>query len=412
MKTVKEAQEAILEHTLLLGEEEVPLHESLGRILFSDITSNRFHPPCDISAMDGYAVRFADIDGATKEKPAVLKIVDDITAGSMPKCEVKSNEASRIMTGAPIPEGADTVIRVEDTDCNESEAKIFVPSPIASNIRGKGENLKEDELVLTKGTSIGPPELGTLAMVKRAMVPVYKRPSIAVLSTGDELEALDEPLDPMKIPDANSHTVIATLRSIGFEATNIGIARDTKDGLINKLKEAMDYDIVIVSGGVSVGHHDFVRPTLKELGVTMQFWRVALRPGHPFAFGTGDNTLVFALPGNPVSSMVCTEQFIVPSLRKSSGAKKLFRPTVKATLKGDIKDRIGRLHFMRATVSSTDKGYEAELTGSQGSGILLSMVKADALIIVPEDKDKITEGSTVTVQLLYSNNFSKTSGLP
>jgi molybdopterin molybdotransferase len=362
--------------------------------------------------MDGYALKEADIEGATKDSPAVLDIVDDIRAGYAPKCAVEEGQASRIMTGAEVPEGADTVIRVEDTAGSGEKVNILTPPDEGANIRLKGENLKVGDKVLDVGSDIGPSEVGILSMVKRAFVPVYRLPSVAILATGDELEAIDEPFNEKKIPNANSYSVMAELQSIGIEPDLLGIARDTKEELQAKLEEALNYDVLIVSGGVSVGHHDFVRPCLTELGINMLFWRVALRPGHPFAFGTGDNIKVFALPGNPVSSMVCTTQFVIPALRKMMGAKKLFRTTFPARLTKGVKDRLGRLHFMRVRVENDGTGFIVTPTGSQGSGILMSMVQADGLMVVPPEAASLPEGASVTVQSLHAGEFQENSGLP
>ena len=411
MKTIREAQEIILGHTRRLEAETVPLEEALGRVLAEDVASNRDHPPYDISAMDGYAVRSEDIESASRKEPVVLEVVDDIRAGAEPACDVKSGQASRIMTGAPVPAGADTVIRVEDTDCDEKRVKIFVPAREGANIRRLGENLRKGERVLKSGTEIGPAEVGILAMVKKAKVNVYRRPRVAILSTGDELEGLDEPLDERKIPDANSYTVMAELQAIGVEPVLLGIARDTRESLEEKLRQGLDYDALIVSGGVSVGHHDFVRPTLAALGIQMHFWRVAIRPGHPFAFGTGKDILVFALPGNPVSSMVCCEQFVIPAMRRMLGAKKLFRRTVSATLAEDVKDKKGRIHFMRVVLEQSDGGLVARLAGSQGSGILMSMVNADGLLIMPAECELLRKGTPVVVQLLHHTPFQEEPGI-
>ncbi len=427
MKTVREAQDAILERVGQLsgevGIEEVAIGESLGRVLAEDISSNRNHPPYDISAMDGYALLYDDIKNATKDEPVLLDVIDDIRAGTMPNAVVSTGKVSRIMTGAPTPEGCDTVIRVEDTSGtdNGEKVKILLPPKKGSNIRSMGENLRAGEQVLSAGTTIGTGEVGILAMVKRAMVPVYKRPRVAILSTGDELEAIDEPFDINKIPDANSYSIMAEMQAIGVEPTLLGIARDTQEELLEKLREGMDYDVLIVSGGVAVGHHDFVRPSLKEIGVEMHFWRVALRPGHPFAFGTASDdrsgegrsggTIVFGLPGNPVSSMVCTSQFIVPAIRKMEGHAALFRATYKARLTAPVKDRMGRLHFMRVTVGKgADGAVEVTSTGPQGSGILMSMVEADGLMVVPAEADALEAGAEVTVQSLDPYGFQPETG--
>jgi molybdopterin molybdotransferase len=285
MKTIKEAQNIILANVDCLEAEEVSIMEALGRVLAEDVTSNRDHPPYDISAMDGYALRYGDVKSATKANPAELTLVDDIRAGMEAKKPVNEGEAARIMTGAPMPQGADTVVRVEDTDTSGDKVKIFDPAKKGANVRLRAENLKEGDTVLREKTELSPAEVGILAMVKKANVRVYKKPSVAILSTGDELEGLEEPFDERKIPDANSYSVMAQLQRLELKPVLLGIARDTRAELEDKLKEGLGYDILIVSGGVSVGHHDFVRPTLKALGIEMLFWRVALRPGHPFAFG-------------------------------------------------------------------------------------------------------------------------------
>jgi molybdopterin molybdotransferase len=417
MKTVREAQEIILEHVERLDVETVPIKKALGRVLAEDVSSNRNHPPFDISAMDGYALRYGDAAGASKDKPVELTVVDDIRAGMEAKRPLGEKEAARIMTGAPVPDGADTVVRVEDTDSSGDRVKIFDPAKRGANVRLMGENIRKGDTVLKEGTEIGPSEAGILAMVKKAEVSVYRRPAVAILSTGDELESLDEPFDERKIPDANSYSVMAEVQTLGVEPELLGIARDTRGDLEERLKQGLACDILIVSGGVSVGHHDFVRPTLKALGIEMHFWRVALRPGHPFAFGTGregtgKKVLIFGLPGNPVSSMVCCEQFVLPAIRKMVGARKLYRRTITARLAKEVKDKKGRLHFVRVRLEEGRDGYVAHPTGPQGSGILMSMVRADGLMAVPAGSDRVKEGSTVTVQLLYKDSFQEAPGLP
>jgi len=391
-------------------------------VLAEDVISNRNHPPYDVSAMDGYAIRSADVKGATKDTPVVLKVVDDIRAGARPKCAVGACEASMIMTGAPVPGGTDAVIRVEDTgrrshkgrharEEHPGEVEIWAEVAAGSNIRLMGENIKLGDTVLGQGSEIRPAGVGMLSMVKKAEVRVYRRPTVAILATGDELEALDEPLDPEKIPNSNSYSTMAQVQALGIEPVLLGIARDTPEHLKEKLLQGLRYDVLIVTGGVSVGHHDFVRPTLKELGITMHFWRVAMRPGHPMAFGTGSDTRVFALPGNPVAGMVCTEQFVVPALRRMMGFTKLYRPTVEATVAADVKDKAGRMNFMRARMSPVEGSYSVESVGAQGSGILMSMIHADALMIVPAGRDGLSKGEKVRVQLLDGGRFQAEPGL-
>ncbi|MDQ6959807.1 MAG: molybdopterin molybdotransferase MoeA [Mariprofundaceae bacterium] len=416
MRTVTQAQEIILQHVQCLDAESVPIERAMGRVLAEDVVSNRNHPPYDVSAMDGYAIRFADAKGATKDSPVTLKVIDDIRAGSAPKCPVCAGEASMIMTGAPVPEGADAVIRVEDTSRRSHKGRhdkqehpeavdIRAEVPSGDNIRLMGENLKMGDIVLNEGAAIRPAEVGILSMVKKADVQVYRWPTVAILATGDELEALDEPLNPEKIPNSNTYSTMAQIQALGIEPVLLGIARDTREHLEEKLRQGLQYDVLIVTGGVSVGHHDFVRPTLQELGIAMHFWRVAMRPGHPMAFGTGLKTKVFALPGNPVAGMVCAEEFVVPAIRKMAGFARLYRLTVEAIVSKDVKDRAGRMHFMRARLTGEGNDLRVESVGAQGSGILMSMVHADALMVVPADCSGLAKGERVRVQLLNGNSF-------
>jgi len=405
-QSVPQAQQCILSHLSTMPPEEVPLHDASGRVLAVDVTANRNHPPYDVSAMDGYAVRFADIASASDDTPARLLIVDDIRAGQMPQIKVLSGRAARIMTGAPVPDGVDTVVRVEDTEQDGNHISILVPPAQGANIRPLGENLRYGEVVLGKGTEITPGVLAILAMVKQQQVSVLARPTVAILSTGDELEGIDEPIDENKIPDANSHALYAQCRALGIAPTLLGIAHDNPIELKAKLAQGLKYDVLLASGGVSVGHHDFVRPMLEALGITMHFWRVAMRPGHPLAFGTSkDGTAVFGLPGNPVSSMVCFEQFVAPALRAMSGHTKLFRRTIRARLAHDLNDRAGRTHFVRARLQRDGDGYIARSTGTQGSGVLMSMAQAEGFIIVPADTETMSAGDEVSVQLLHGMDF-------
>jgi len=410
--SVSDAQACILGHVSLNDTELVPLHESLNRVLAGDVNANRNHPPYDVSAMDGYAVCFDDIVRATRDTPVSLTVVEDIRAGQMPQMKVLQGRAARIMTGAPTPEGIDTVIRVEDTEEYGDHVSILSPPKQGANIRPLGENLKNGEVVLTKGTLITPGVLAILAMVKQRDVSVFAKPTVAILSTGDELEDIDDPMDENKIPDANSHALYAQCTSLGINPILLGIAHDNPIELKAKLVEGLKYDVLLASGGVSVGHHDFVRPTLDALGITMHFWRVAMRPGHPLAFGTSeDGTAVFGLPGNPVSSMVCFEQFVAPALRSMMGHSKRFRCTVKARLAHDLKDRAGRPHFVRVTLTRDRDGYVAASTGTQGSGVLMSMAMAEGFMIIPAESESMRAGNIVTVQLLQGVDFQPDADL-
>jgi len=404
---LNEAQSCVLQHALLLGTEQIDLLQSLGRVLAQEVRSNRDHPPCDISAMDGYAVRAADLSMV----PAQLSVVADIKAGDLPTLTVQAGQCARTMTGAPIPLGTDTVIRVEDTQAVAADkVQINVSAQEGKDIRRRGENLRTDEVVLTAGPEINPGALGILAMVKAAKVTVQRRPRVAILSSGDELEGLDDTFDANKIPDANSYALMAQVQALGIQPTLLGIARDDPDDLREKLQQGLQYDVLLVSGGTSVGVHDFVRPTLEQLGVQMHFWRVQMRPGHPVAFGTTAVSKVFCLPGNPVSSMVCFEQLVAPALRNMMGYARLFRRTLPVRLAQAVAHRPGHVEFVRVTLSRDADGYLATPTGSQSSGVLLSMARADALLIVPNESKGLAAGDQVMAQLLSGTEFEEGNG--
>ncbi len=409
MLSVFESQDLILSKCLTLGIEKIPLEDSLGRVLAEDVTSNRFQPPYDVSAMDGYAVNSLDCS----EGEVILKVVDDIRAGMTPSKKINSGEAAIIMTGAEVPVGADTVIRMEDTDGGQDEVRINKFPIKGKDIREKGENIKKGDTVLSIGDTINPAALATLVMVKKKEISVFKMPTVSILSTGDELESIEEEMDERKIPDTNSYAVMAQLKAIGVEANIIGIAKDTPEDTEKKLKIGLESDILIVSGGISVGVHDFVKPILEKLGITIHFWKASIRPGKPIAFGTkkdsGSEKLVFGLPGNPVSSMVCVEQFVIPALRKILGHKKLFRQIVSAELKEDFKNKPGRTNFARVKISYEDNKLKATNTGSQGSGILMSMVEADGFMVIPSDTGMLKSGTKVKVQNL-SGGFQNERG--
>jgi molybdopterin molybdotransferase len=270
--------------------------------------------------------------------------------------------------------------------------------------------MRKGDVVLNAGTEITPGVVGVLATVKAAQFAVYHRPRVAILSTGNELEALDEPVDPNRIPDSNAYALMAQVQALGIEPVLLGIARDDPVELERYLRNGLDFDVLLVSGGTSVGVHDYVRPTIEKLGVEMKFWRVAIRPGHPLAFGTTATTAVFGLPGNPVSGMVCFEEFVAPALRRMMGNPRLFRRTVIARLAHPVKFRPGRTEFIRVQLTQDATGYTASSTGTQSSGVLLSMARADGLMVVPSDSTGLLEGEQVTVQLLDGTVFQDEPG--
>lgn len=405
--SVSNAQQYVLDHMTTLDVEPVGLEHSLGRVLAEDVRANRDLPPYDVSAMDGYALRSVDL----VQLPATLAIIEDIRAGDMPDKTVQSGQCARIMTGAPIPPGADAVIRVEDTQALADEhVQINVAVKSGNDIRVQGEGMRNGDVVLAAGTEITPGVVGVLATVKAAQLRVVRRPRVAILSTGNELEDMDEPVDPNKIPNSNSYALMAQLQALGITPVLLGIARDDPAELAEYLQRGLKFDVLLVSGGTSVGVHDYVRPTIEALGVQMKFWRVAMKPGHPVAFGTTAKTVVFGLPGNPVSSMVCFEEFVAPALRRMMGHARLYRRTISARLTHNLKHQAGRTEFIRVTLTQQPEGYVATSTGAQGSGMLLSMAQADGLLVVPAESAGMSAGEQVTVQLLDGTVFQHDAG--
>lgn len=400
MITVEEALNRILETIVPLPLEKVNILEALGRVIGEDVYAGRNIPPKDNSAMDGYAIKWQDTFGASKNHPAILTVIEDIPAGAIPQKSVGTGEASRIMTGAPVPDGADAIMKMEETEKGGGKVKIFASAHKGLDIRKTGEDVREGEKVICRGDIVRPAEVGMLASLGRSFIGVYQKPSVAVLATGDELVDIDETPTPWQIISSNSYSIAAQIMECGGVPLQIGIAKDTREDLIAKFQAAMRADIIISSGGVSVGDYDLVKDIMKEVGNNMQFWQVAMRPGKPLAFGSLEGIPVFGLPGNPVSSMVSFEQFVRPSLLKMMGHKNLFRKTLRATVMADIAKRKGSKQFIRARIACENGKYTAATTGEQGSGIMKSMVRANGLIIVPEDVTSIKAGEEATVQLI------------
>jgi len=407
MISVDEALDKILSHIRPLGFEKVSLLDSLGRVIAEDIYAGRNIPPLDNSAMDGYAVRWEDIRDASQDHPIRLEVIEDLPAGFASTRTLEKGKAIRIMTGAPVPKGADTVIPVEESkkvaDLNLQEDRfvlIFKAAAPGENIRKSGEDVKQGDRVIFKGDMIRPAEVGMLASVGRSFVSVSQRPLVAILCTGDELVDVDGDLDEVKIISSNSYTLGAQVKDCGAIPLQLGIARDRKEEIAEKLRQGIRADVLISSAGVSVGDYDFVKDVLKDLGMEMVFWKVAMRPGQPLAFGTIEGKPVFGLPGNPVSSMISFEQFVRPSLLKMMGHRRLFRPVIEAVLKEEIRKMTGRRYFIRGSVTFEENQYFVTTTGEQGSGILRSMVRANGLIVIPEGQEMVRAGERVKVQLL------------
>ena len=396
-----DAQKIVLDAAPVLGLEKISILDALGRVLGEDIVAERDNPPWDNSAMDGFAVRWEDIKQEQAiQKPVTLSVIEDVPAGTMPSKTVGSGQAIRIMTGAPIPRGADTVLKVEDTEHTPDSVRVFKAEPKGANIRPQGEDVKKGDCIIAKGTRMRPGEVGMLAILAKSLVFVYQQPRVAILSTGDELADLDERFSEEKIINSNSYGIAAAVQEAGGIPLLLGIARDTPMALKEKISQGLNADMVVLSGGVSMGDYDFTKAVFRELGAEMNFWKLAIRPGQPLAFGKIQGKLAFGLPGNPVSSMVTFEQLVRPALLKMSGCRSYGRPVVQAIFQERFSKRADRRHFLRGILTREDGVFKVRTTGDQGSGILTSMVKANCLIDVPVEVEKLNPGDEVSVQLL------------
>lgn len=395
MLTVEEARTRMLDQIAVLPTEKRSIIECLGYVLAEEIHATENIPPFDNSAMDGYAVIADDL----KNPPVQLKIIEKIAAGDRPQRKVDRGQTSRIMTGAMMPDGADSVVMIEETKTDGDLATISTSVEPTEFVRFVGESVKIGDRVIPSGKVMRPPEISMLAALNVSEIKVVKRPKVAVISTGDELRDLGEPLTPGKIRESNRYGISAQLRSIGCEAIDLGICRDDADLLEKKLRSELEkVDALITSGGVSVGDHDVVKEVLERLG-KIDFWRVAMKPGKPQAFGFANGKPIFGLPGNPVSSLTVFELFTRPALLKMAGHTDLLRPTFKAELIETVKNRDNRLNFMRAIIEKNEDQFFARLTGSQGSGILYSLVLANGLIAIPPSTT-LKAGETVEAQFL------------
>jgi molybdopterin molybdotransferase len=397
---LEEARKIILDSIKPLEVITVPLEDSLGLVLAEDIYSDIDIPPFTNSAMDGFAVRASDTRGASKDKPVSLEVKEDLPAGYVASAKVTPGSAIKIMTGAPLPLGADAVIRVEDTSSEQGRVLVFREVREGANVREAGEDVKKGELVIGAGSRIGTAEFGMLASLGRSKVIVRRQPRVGIIATGDELIGLDEEIRPGKIRDSNSFSLIALVQECKGIPVPLGIVRDERERLIEVIRGNLSkVDLFITSGGVSVGDYDIVKDVLVELG-EMSFWKVAMKPGKPLAFGFIKDKPLFGLPGNPVAVMVSFEQFVRPSILKMMGKSQLFRPEIEATLVEDIKKKPGRLHLVRVHVFQKNGSFYVKSTGPQGSGILKSMVLANGLALIPRETTVVKAGEKVRVQML------------
>ena len=415
MLSVEQAFDQILEAFRPLNSESKPILDTIGQILSSDVKSPIEIPPLDNSGMDGYAVIFDDIKGANEASPITLDIIDTVPAGQISDKQIVNGTTIRIMTGAPVPKGADTVIPFEETDEMSrsvtsspiSQVSILSALPKYANIRPAGEDVKCGQMVLESGTEIRPAEVGVLASLGVSNTHVIRRPIVSVLSTGDELEALDQELREGHIYDSNTYSIASSISAAGGIPNILGIARDNIQDLESKLSLAASSDLIITSAGVSKGDYDLVKDVLMNNG-DMNFWSVRMRPAKPLAFGIlrpidNHRLPLIGLPGNPVSAMVAFEMFARPAIRKMLGFTKLHRPKINGILTSPIYNHDGRRVYARVEVTSKEGIYYANPTGPQGSNILTSMTRANGLAICPEDIDMKNTGEVVEIIMIDRN---------
>jgi len=395
MPTFEEARKIILDSVVSLGVEKVEILSAVGRVLAEDVAAPWDMPLWDNTAMDGYAVHAADCP-----ETATLKLAGFLPAGDHMTAEVELGTAVKIMTGAPIPPGADAVVPYEETE--EQGGRVFIKTAVkpGDHIRFKGEDVKTGETVLPAGTLLRPSEISMLASFGKIFVPVHRKVRVAILSTGDELLEPGEALAPGKIINSNSLALAAAVMQAGGIPIMLGIARDNRDSLREKLVEGLRADVLITSAGVSAGDCDYVRDVLSELMVTQAFWKVDIKPGRPTAFGLRDGKPVFSLPGNPVSSLLTFEEFVRPALLKMMGHSRVLRPMVTAILKEGIRKKTGRVNFIRVAVEQENGKFIVQSAGKQDTGFLRTLLLADGIAVIPADQGDLKAGDRVDVHLL------------
>ena len=401
---VREAIALVVAGVEVLPAEEVALGDALDRVLAEDVDSPLTLPARTNSAMDGFAVRAADVRGATRAAPRRLAVLEEVKAGALPSRAIGPGQATRVFTGAPLPEGADGVIRQEDTAFEAGHVSVLDDRDAGRNVRFAGEDLKQGARVLEAGVRLGPARIGVLASMARGRVKVRRRARVGILASGDEIADLDQAdaiLAGRKTASSNSYTLEGLVRLAGAVPVHLGIAADTPESVREKLERGLGTcDLIVTTAGVSVGEYDYVRRVLDELGCRTIVSKVRMRPGSPTSFGVVRGVPWIGLPGNPVSTMVCYELFVRPAVRKMQGHALLHRRTVPAVTEEPVRTP-GRLtHFLRAVARETPAGWRARLTGPQGSGILTSMALANALLIVPEAVDDLPAGAMLDAMLL------------
>jgi molybdopterin molybdotransferase len=391
----------ILDSCKPLANEKVKLRNALGRTLAQDIVAHENIPSFENSAIDGYAIRTADVAKATHAKPSMLRIIGESSAGHPFRGTLKEREAVRIMTGAKIPNGTETIIPIEVIETtDETILKVSGPVKRGTGIRHSGEDIKNKEVALAKGELISPPKIGVLASLGCVKVRVAQKPRVNILATGDELARIDEELSDGQIRNSSSYVLAAYAKEAGAEPLIVGIAPDKRKRLRKMIAEALDCDILLITGGVSVGKYDLVKDVLTEVGVVSKFWQVNIKPGKPLLFGKYEDTLVFGLPGNPASTAVTFLRFVLPALHKLLGRRTVTQLQLSAVLDVAIRKNDRRRHFVRGIATAKKGTLHVQATGSQSSGVLHSIAKANCLIILPETATSMRKGSKVTIEFL------------
>jgi molybdopterin molybdotransferase len=399
----EEARNIILDRVSPLGPEVVPILDAIGRVLAEDLIAPRDLPAWDNSAMDGYAVRAESLTA-----PVTLALSAYIPAGSAGPNSLAPGTAAKILTGAPLPAGADTVVPIEEAE--ERDGRVLLRKAVrpGAHVRRRGEDIRAGERVLGSGTLLRPAEVSFLATCPRLSVSVYRRPRVAILSTGDELVGPGEPLAPGKIYDSNALAMAAAVKQVGAEPTLLGIARDEHESLRGRLAEGLRADALVTTAGVSKGDRDLVREVLAELEVRQVFWNVDIKPGRPMAFAMRRGTPVFSLPGNPVSTLLTFEQFVRPALLRMMGHRDVLQPLVTAIAQDELRKKPGRVSLVRVRLERRDGELQAWSAGNQDTGILRTMLRADGVAIIPGEWGDVRPGTPISVQL--SRSGFETSG--
>lgn len=406
MIAFEEALRIVMDSVKVLPSEDRDILDAHEMVLAEDVVAQDDIPFDDNSAMDGYAVRLADLKGASEENPVSLRVVGEVPAGKVGTHRLDRGEAVRIMTGAPIPPGADAVVMQEKTqDCIDS-VNVMTSVSKCENIRPRGEDIRKGETVLRKGRILTPADIGVLASVGMQKVKVVRRPRAAILATGDEIIGVDQPLEAGKVRNSNRYSLIPLMRTLGALPVDLGIARDDVGKITEKVKQALSNDILITTGGVSVGKYDLIHEVLRDLGMERKFWRVAMKPGRPLLVGVLNGVLIFGLPGNPVSCFVEAELFIGPAIRKMRGERRVSLLWAEAELAARVQGKQGRAEFITAHTEFRDGRFLATPTPKQGSGKLSSASSANSLIYLSRDQTAAEENQMIKVVLLSNWHHS------